>query len=60
MTKTYELTESDVPAHHTSSVYADIVADFLVRDVPSMKVTIEDVKPATLRAGRRRAEREGS
>ncbi len=30
MAKSYELTEKpDVPAHHTSSVYADIIADFL-------------------------------
>ena len=55
MGKTYELTESDVPARHTTSLYPDIVADFLCQSTESMQVTIEGMKPATLRAGLRRA-----
>ena len=55
MGKPYELTEGDVPERHATSQYADIVADFLAQGTESMKVTIEGMKPATLRAGLRRA-----
>ena len=39
----------------TASVYADIVLDFIAKDVESTHVTIEGMKPATPRAGLRRA-----
>lgn len=55
MAKTYELIEGDVPERRATSQYADIVADFLAQGTESMKVTIEGMKPATLRAGLRRA-----
>ena len=55
MAKPYKLTEGNVPERHTTSVYVDIVADFIAQGTDSMKVTIEDMKPATLRAGLRRA-----
>ena len=55
MAKTYELTVSDAPARSTQSLYADIVSDFTAQGTQSMKVTIEGMKPATLRAGLRRA-----
>lgn len=48
MAKTYKLTTSDVPERRTQSLYADIVADFIAQEVPSMQVTIEGMKPATL------------
>ena len=37
------------------ALYADIVADFIAKGAESMQVTIEGMKPATLRAGLRRA-----
>jgi len=49
------LTEGDVPERRTQSLYADIVADFIAKGTESMQVTIEGMKPATLRAGMRRA-----
>ena len=55
MAKTYELTVSDAPARSTQSLYADTVADFIAQGTQSMQVTIEGMKPATLRAGLRRA-----
>ena len=55
MAKTYKLSESEIPARRATSQYADIVADFMAQGPDSMKVTIEGVKPATLRAGLRRA-----
>lgn len=55
MAKTYELTVSDAPARSTQSLYADIVADFIAQGTQSMQITIEGMKPATLRAGLRRA-----
>ena len=55
MAKSYKLTESQIPERHTASVYADIVADFIAQGAESMQVTIEGMKPATLRAGLRRA-----
>ena len=55
MAKSYELTVSDVPEHRTQSLYADIVADFIAQGTESMQVTIEGMKPATLRAGLRGA-----
>jgi len=36
-------------------VYSDIVADFIAQGAESMQVNIEGIKPATLRAGLRRA-----
>jgi len=55
MAKPYKLSESEIPARRATSQYADIVADFMAQGTDSMKVTIEGVKPATLRAGLRRA-----
>jgi hypothetical protein len=55
MAKPYELTESEVPERRTQSLYADIVADFIAKGAESMQITIEGMKPATLRAGLRRA-----
>ena len=55
MTKPYKLSESDIPARRSNSLYADIVADFIAQGAESMQVTIEGMKPATLRAGLRRA-----
>jgi hypothetical protein len=51
MAKPYKLSESEIPARRATSQYADIVADFMAQGTDSMKVTIEGVKPATLRAG---------
>jgi len=55
MAKSYKLTASDVPERRTESLYADIVADFIAQGAESMKIEIEGMKPATLRAGLRRA-----
>ena len=56
MAKTYKFTPADVPPLRSgSSIYADIVADFVAQGAESMQVTIEGMKPATLRAGLRRA-----
>ena len=55
MAKTYKLTESQVPERRAQSLYLDIVADFVAQDTEYMQVTIEGMKPATLRAGLRRA-----
>jgi hypothetical protein len=55
MAKPYKFTASEVPARRTQSLYADIIADFLAQGAESMQVTIEGMKPATLRAGLRRA-----
>ena len=55
MAKSYKLTESDVPARRTNSLYADIISDFLAQDAESMEVHLEGVKPATLRSGLRTA-----
>jgi hypothetical protein len=45
MAKAYKLTESDVPERRAQSLYADIAAGFIA----------QGMKPATLRAGPRRA-----
>jgi hypothetical protein len=56
MAKTYKFTPADLPPlHRGKGIYADIVADFIAQDTASMQVTIEGMKPATLRAGLRRA-----
>lgn len=55
MAKDYKLTESEVPERRTQSLYAEIVADFIAQGTESMQITIEGMKPATLRAGLRRA-----
>ena len=55
MAKTYKLTPSAVPERRTQSLYADIVDDFIAQGAESMQVNIEGMKPATLRAGLRRA-----
>jgi hypothetical protein len=55
MAKSYKLTESPIPERRSQSVYADMIVDFIVAGVDSMKVTVEGMKPATLRAGLRRA-----
>lgn len=47
--------ESPVPVCRTQSLYADIIADFMAQETEFMQVTIEGMKPATLRAGLRRA-----
>jgi hypothetical protein len=53
--KTYKLTESQIPERRSQSLYADVIADFVAEGAESMQVTIEGMKPATLRAGLRRA-----
>ena len=55
MAKPYKFTPSDVPARRTNSLYADIVSDFLAQDAESMEVSLDGVKPATLRSGLRTA-----
>ena len=55
MSKSYKLTEGQIPERRTQSLYADIIADFIATDAESMQVTIEGMKAATLRAGLRRA-----
>jgi hypothetical protein len=50
-----KLTPNQIPERRTQSLYADIVTDFLTQGTPSMQITIEGMKPATLRAGLRRA-----
>lgn len=55
MAKDYKLTESEVPERRTQSLYAEIVADFIAQGTASMQVTIEGMKPTTLRAGLRKA-----
>jgi hypothetical protein len=44
-----------VPECRTQSLYADVIADFIAQGTESMQVSIEEMKPATLRAGLRRA-----
>ena len=58
MAKPYKFTPSDVPTRRTYGIYADIVANFLAQGTESVQVTIEGMKPATLRAGLRRALKE--
>jgi len=55
MAKPYKFTPSDVPARRTNSLYAEIVSDFLAQGAESMEVSLEGVKPETLRAGLRTA-----
>jgi hypothetical protein len=55
MAKTYKLTESQIPERRSQSLYGDIIDDFIARGAETMQVTIEGMKPATLRAGLRRA-----
>ena len=55
MAKTYKLTESQIPEHRSKSLYTDIVADLIAQGAESMPITIEGMKPATLRTGLRRA-----
>jgi hypothetical protein len=55
MAKNYKLTESQIPERRSQSAYADIVAAFIAEGAESAEVTIEGTKPATLRAGLRRA-----
>lgn len=55
MAKRYELTASEVPERRSQSLYDDIVADFIAEGAESMLVNVEGMKPATLRAGLRRA-----
>jgi hypothetical protein len=42
MAETYNLTESQIPERRSQSLYADIVADFLVQGAESMQVQIGD------------------
>ena len=55
MAKPYKLSESEIPARRTQSLYADIVADFIAQGTASTQVNVEGMTPATLRAGLRRA-----
>ena len=55
MAKPYRLSESEIPARRATSQYADIVADFIAQGMDSMQITMEGMKPATLRARLRRA-----
>jgi hypothetical protein len=56
MTKTYKFTPAELPSlRRGKGIYADIVNDFVAQDADIMQVSIEGMKPATLRAGLRRA-----
>ena len=55
MAKNYKLTESQIPERRSQSVYSDIITDFITKGVESMQIAVEQMKPATLRAGLRRA-----
>lgn len=56
MGKTYKFTPADLPPlRRGKGVYADIIADFVAQGADTMQVSIEGMKPATLRAGLRRA-----
>lgn len=53
--KSYKLNESQIPERRSQSVYSDIIADFVAQGVDTVRVDIEGMKSATLRAGLRRA-----
>ena len=56
MAKTYKFTPAELPPlRRGKGVYNEIIGDFIAQGAESMKVTIEGMKPATLRAGLRRA-----
>jgi hypothetical protein len=55
MAKPYNLSEREIPSRQANILYADVVADFVAQGAESMQVTIEGVKPATLRPGLRAA-----
>ena len=55
MAKNHKLAKSQIPERRSQSLYADIIAGFIARGTESMQVTNEGMKPATLRAGLRRA-----
>ncbi|MBN1320393.1 MAG: hypothetical protein JXA87_06060 [Thermoleophilia bacterium] len=56
MAKTYKFTPAELPPlHRGRGVYDEIIADFIAQGAESMQVSIEGMKPATLRAGLRRA-----
>jgi hypothetical protein len=55
MARPYKFTPSDVPARRTNSLYADNASDFLAQGAESMEVSLEGVRPETLRAGLRTA-----
>ena len=55
MAKSYKLTEGQIPERRSQSLYADVIADFIAQGAKSMQVNVEGMKPATLRAGLRRA-----
>jgi len=54
--KPYKFTPAELPPlHRGKGVYEEIVSDFITQGAESMQVSIEGMKPATLRAGLRRA-----
>ena len=55
LAKSYRLTGSQIPERRSQGLYTDVVADFITQGTESMRVTMEGMKPATLRAGLRRA-----
>lgn len=56
MAKTYKFTPAELPPlRRGKGLYEAIVADFVAQGTDTMQVTIEGMKPATLRAGLRRA-----
>lgn len=56
MAKAFKFSVGDIPPlRRSQNLYADIVVDFIAQGAESMQVTIEGMKPATLRAGLRRA-----
>jgi hypothetical protein len=56
MAMSYKFTPADVPPRsHRKGIYAEIISDFMAQGTESMLVSIEGMKPATLRAGLRRA-----
>lgn len=56
MGKAYKLTQAELsPLHRGKGVYEEIVSDFLAQGTETMRVSVEGMKPATPRAGLRRA-----
>lgn len=56
MAKGYKFTPADIPPlKHSRATYERIIADFVAQGGKSIQVAVEGMKPATLRAGLRRA-----
>lgn len=56
MAKAYKFAPANVPPlRRGKGVYAEIVAEFVAQGAESVQVVVDGMKPATLRAGLRRA-----